>query len=127
MDDALLAIALRHRRGPGHPWRQSLQWSRVSAPRKNRKTSRRRASASSAPPPVPPAPDSNPEWEQFAIQFAGFVAEADLRGMSPLAVFFEWLDDLQAADPERAAALLASLPMETRSAFREWRGGGSRR
>lgn len=105
---------------------QVLQFDSVSTPRK-RKTGRRRASASSGPPPVAKAPASDPEWERFTIQFTGFVAEADLRGMSPLAVFFEWLEDLHATDPERAAALLASLPMETRLGYREWRSGGSRR
>lgn len=98
----------------------------VSAPRKSRKTRRSRPSVSSATTPAARSDAPDPEWEQFAIRFKGFVAEADLRGMSPLAVFFEWMEDLQVADPERAAALLESLPRETRSEYRLWRTGGAR-
>lgn len=57
------------------------------------------------------------------IWFRGVFAEADLRGMSPLAVFYEWLDDLHVKAPPRAADILAKLPPETRVAYREWQRG----
>lgn len=61
--------------------------------------------------------------ERFQIRLHGFLAEADLRGMSPVAVFFDWLDDLRRDDPDRADLVLASLPLPTRRAYRAWRDG----
>jgi hypothetical protein len=49
------------------------------------------------------------------------LAEASLRGMSPMAVFCDWLDELHLEDPNRARALLASLPRETQLDYAEWR------
>ena len=46
------------------------------------------------------------------------MGEAELRGMSPVDVFFEWLDEM---DADRAAAILAALPRETRACYAEWR------
>lgn len=57
-------------------------------------------------------------FEQFRVLVHGFLAEADLRGMSPVAVFFEWLDEM---DTDRAAAILCALPRVTRISYAEWR------
>jgi hypothetical protein len=62
--------------------------------------------------------------ERFWILLQGFLAEADLRGMSPLAVFFDWIHDLEGNRPTVAAELLDALPRATRRAYREWSDGG---
>jgi hypothetical protein len=59
------------------------------------------------------------EWVN--IRLIGMLAEADLRGMSPTAVFFEYLDDMYEVAPQQARRLEASLPRATIAEYREWR------
>lgn len=65
-----------------------------------------------------PSPSDDAVFDQFRVQVHGFLAEADLRGMSPVAVFFEWLDEM---DADCAAAILVALPRATRISYAEWR------
>ena len=50
------------------------------------------------------------------------VAEAEMRGMTPLAVFFEWIDDLRVSDPKLARKIEQRLPRDTVFEYRQWRG-----
>lgn len=61
-------------------------------------------------------------FEEFRMLLIGMVAEADLRGMSPLAVFFEFLDKMHTHAPEHAKSLESMLPRATRAEYRQWRG-----
>lgn len=59
------------------------------------------------------------EWVN--IRVISMLAEADLRGMAPMAVLFEYLDDMYEVAPKVARGLAASLPRATIAEYREWR------
>lgn len=59
------------------------------------------------------------EWVN--IRVIGMLAEADLRGMAPMAVLFEYIDDMYEVAPQVARGLAARLPRATIAEYREWR------